>query len=241
MKKIPWLLASGSDLAAGHRAVLDPSEARHASGPLRLNSGDRVRLIDGAGVVALGELCLLPRGAAAVDISAVDHHPRPGPGLNLAVAVLAGSAMDLVIQKAVELGVERLLPICCHRSQLGLKRAASRMDHWTRLSRQSLKQCHRAWAMDLRPPITLTDLIDGAVDVPGVVAHPDGAGVQEISAPYGRLLMVGPEGGFDEAEESALEGAGWPKLCLGPYVLRAETAAITGAALLSAGLHSTDV
>jgi len=241
VKEAPWLLSPASELVAGRRTTLEPSEARHASGPLRLQPGDAVVLVDGAGAVASGEIALLGRSGVEVDISAVDHRPRPAPGLTLAVAVLAGAAMDLVVQKAVELGVETLVPVCSQRAQLSVKRAATRVDHWIRLSRQSLKQCRRAWALELASPTPLTELLTDSATPAGMVAHPRGVGVRYIQPGCARLLLIGPEGGFDDTEELALEAAGWPKVCLGSFVLRAETAAIAGAAVFGAGLHSTDV
>ena len=150
MKQAPWLLASAGELEPGRRVVLDSTEARHAGGSLRLISGDRVVLTDGAGAVASGSLTTQRRGAAEVVVHTVDPLPRPATGLTLAVAVLAGAAMDLVAQKAVELGVERLIPMCCQRSQISVKRAVNRMDHWHRIGRQALKQCRRAWARSRR-------------------------------------------------------------------------------------------
>ena len=157
MKHPPWLLASPGELVAGRIVVLDSMEARHVAGPLRMRLGDRVFVTDGAGAVASGTLSLLGRSAAEVSIDAVEDRTPSAPGLTLAVALLAGSAMDLVIQKAVELGVERLLPVGCQRSQIGLKRAMTRMDHWHRIARQALKQCHRAWAMELAIPRPLAE------------------------------------------------------------------------------------
>ncbi|TFG38694.1 MAG: 16S rRNA (uracil(1498)-N(3))-methyltransferase [Candidatus Aminicenantes bacterium] len=233
MKHPPWLLASPGELVAGRIVVLDSMEARHVAGPLRMRLGDRVFVTDGAGAVASGTLSLQGRSAAEVSIDAVEDRTPSAPGLTLAVALLAGSAMDLVIQKAVELGVERLLPVGCQRSQIGLKRAMTRMDHWHRIARQALKQCHRAWAMELAIPRPLAELIDGAEAEYGVVAHPEGGSIEELPPGRGRLLLIGPEGGFSLEEERAFSSAGWPRVRLGRYVLRAETAAVAGAALFA--------
>lgn len=237
------MLVAAGELETGRRVVLDSSEARHAGGALRLKSGDPVVLADGAGATASGTVFLGGRGTAEVQVQSVIRKPRPNSGVSLAVAVLAGAAMDLVVQKAVELGVERLIPVCCERSQMGSKRAMSRMDHWGRVGRQALKQCHRAWAMELSPPMTLPDLVDDPASAHGVVAHPAGGAIDEL--PPGRVgpLLVGPEGGLTDEEERALEEAGWPRVRLGRYVLRAETAAIVGAAaigLLCEKVHSSD-
>lgn len=233
MKHPPWLLAPEGELEAGRIVVLDSKEARHVKGPLRLKSGDRVIVTDGVGTVASGVLRFRGRCDAEVGVETVDHRPPPAPGQTLAVAILASSAMDLVIQKAVELGVERLFPVCCERSQIGRQRAAARMDHWRRISRQALKQCRRAWAMDLAMPCLLTELIEGDVTNRGVVAHPEGGTVGELPPDRGGLLLIGPEGGFSDEEEREFDSTGWPRVCLGRYLLRAETAAIAGVALLS--------
>lgn len=234
MKHPPWLLASEGELEAGRSVVLDSTEAHHVGGPLRLRVGDRVVMTDGAGAVATGTLSRQGRAAAEVSIDAVEHLSPPAPGLTLAVALLAGPAMDLVIQKAVELGVERVTPVGCQRSQISVKRAMTRMTHWQRIARQALKQCHRAWAMELAEPRSLARLIDGAEARAGVVAHPEGGSVEALPPGRGRLLLIGPEGGFTLDEERALDVAGWPRARLGRYVLRAETAAIAGAALFAA-------
>jgi len=236
VKHPPWLLASAGELEAGRVVVLDSTEARHVGGPLRLRSGDRVIVADGAGTVASGTLNLRGRGAAEVSLDTVEHVASPAPGLTLAMAVLAGSAMDLVIQKAVELGVERLIPVGCQRSQIGPKRVKTRMEHWRRINRQAIKQCRRAWAMELAMPCLLGELIRGDAARHGVVAHAEGGRVNELPPDRGGLLLIGPEGGFTLEEERALDSVGWPRVCLGRYVLRAETAAIAGAALLSTRL-----
>lgn len=246
MKQAPWLLAEAGELSAGETVVLDAAESRHAKGPLRLAPGRVVVLTDGAGRVAEGTLSMLRRGRAEVRIESVLDEPTPIAGLTLAVGVLAGSAMDLVVQKAVELGVERLVPVCCQRSQLGLERAATRLDHWTRIARQALKQCRRAWALEITQPLVLDGFVARVGQGGGVVAHPGGRRVDEIDLPRPPVLLVGPEGGLSGEEEKLLKSHEWSRLRLGPHVLRAETAAIAGAAVLSirlegeTGLHSSD-
>lgn len=246
MKQAPWLLAEIGELTAGATVVLDGAESRHAKGPLRLAPGKDVVLTDGAGRVAEGTLSLLLRGRAEVDIhSVVEELPRTG-GVTLGMGVLAGTAMDLVVQKAVELGVRRLVPVCCQRSQLGLRRATTRLDHWTRLARQALKQCRRSWALEVSAPLSLLDFMDLTGSVGGVVADPDGGCLDDLEGDQGRTLLVGPEGGFSTDESGILKARGWGQLHLGPHVLRAETAAIAGVAVLATRLqnenevHSSD-
>jgi 16S rRNA (uracil1498-N3)-methyltransferase len=237
VKQAPWLLVRPGELAAGRAVKLEPAEARHATGALRLTPGREVLLTDGAGGVGFGVLTLARRGRAEVSVDRVDRVPAPVSGLTLAMAVLAGGAMDLVVQKAVELGVRRFVPVCCDRSQFGRERAVERTDHWTRLAMQALKQCRRAWAMEIEAPISMTDLVATTESNRGIVADADGDRVktfEPISADP--ILLVGPEGGFSPEETSAIEAAEWPRICLGPHVLRAETAAIAGVAVITAGI-----
>jgi len=237
MKQAPWLLTSEGRLEAGSRVVLDAVETRHAGGALRLKTGDRVVLTDGAGSVAPGRLFLERKGAAEVAVESVSHEPRPAAGLGLAVAILAGPAMDVVVQKAVELGVEKLMPVQCARCQVSLKRAATRVDHWLKISQQALKQCHRAWAMELAPPVTLIDLFRIIDAERGVVADVGGGTLDDIPRRRGRVLLIGPEGGFSPEEEDLINNSGWSKIRLGNHVLRAETAAIAGVAVLGVANH----
>jgi 16S rRNA (uracil1498-N3)-methyltransferase len=231
VKTPPRLLVDPHGLREGCRVELDPAEARHALGPLRLRQGDRVVLIDGAGGIADGRLLRARRGRAEIEIVGIDRVAVPDPGPVLAVGVLAGAAMDLVIQKAVELGVERVVPVCCARSQHGPERANTRAGHWRRVGLQALKQCHRPWAMAVDPAVTLAELVDGPWSAIGIVADPEGGPARTIASGR-RCLLVGPEGGFVADERRRLADAGWPGLRLGPHVLRAETAAIAGAAVL---------
>jgi len=248
MKRAPWLLIPTDGTLEVGRLRLDAAEARHATGALRLRNGSAVALTDGQGAVAYGTLVLERRAQAAVVIERVDCRPKPVDGVTLAVAILAGSAMDMVVQKSVELGVERLIPVLTERSQGSLERASSRCDHWRRVGLQALKQCRRAWAMEIARPATLAEVAGGAAASCGAVAHPEGGPVEELPPHRGRLLLIGPEGGFSAGEEQMLDTAGWPRVSLGRHVLRTETAAIAGAALLiariesgSSGLNSPDV
>jgi 16S rRNA (uracil1498-N3)-methyltransferase len=163
-------------------------------------------------------------------VESVETETEPAQGLTLAIAALAGSAMDVVVQKAVEIGVYRLAPVITQRSQFGVRRAIERSDHWRRLALQAIKQCRRAWAMEVLAPVKLPELVASPLGAGGVVAHRDGKDLLELPPDRRRLLLIGPEGGFADDEEQLLVEAGWPCVRLGRYVLRSETAAIVGAA-----------
>ena len=236
MKASPWLLAERGSLAEGRIIELDRNEVRHAAGALRLRPGDRVTLVDGAGRTAEAVLRELAKGRASAEVLAVCEQAQPeGEGVTLALAVLHGRGMDWAVEKSVEVGVRRFVPVVGERTQAGRKAARDRTPHWSRIALQALKQCKRTWAMEVSEPLTPGEIAENfGADRGGVVADRHGVSVSELPVSAGRLLLVGPEGGFAPEELGLFSDLGWPRLRLGPHVLRSETAAIVGAAVLVA-------
>jgi 16S rRNA (uracil1498-N3)-methyltransferase len=144
--------------------------------------------------------------------------------------------MDLVVQKATELGVARILPFEAERSVVRLEpaRAEERAGRWRRIASEAARQCGRADVPEVAAPAALDRAL--AALAPGTrtfVFHP-GGGTLEAPAPAAVAAVVGPEGGLTDAEVRACEEAGATRAALGPRVLRAETAAIVAVALLQA-------
>ncbi len=230
-----WILVDSELLEPGGLVVLPPDEAHHLGKVLRRSAGEGVTLFDGEGRVATGVLRVVERGRVEVELGNVRELPRPDPAAVPAVAlgVLHGPAMDWAVQKAVELGVPRFLPVVCRRSQPGRNAAAGRVEHWRRVARQALKQCHRAWAMEVTPPLSLDELLREVPAGRGVVADREGGTPAAPGLEGPSVLLVGPEGGLSADERRAVLAAGWAGLCLGEHVLRAETAVVAGTVLLS--------
>ena len=234
MKALPWLLAVSGALEAGRTVVLDPTEARHLTGALRRRPGDEIVLADGNGAVAEAKLVAIGRGRVEAVILSVRHEPEPkSEGVTLALAMTDNRAMDWAVQKAVEVGIGRFLPIEAERAQVRGRDLGGRVEHWRRIAMQALKQCRRPWAMAVTEVVPLTALVGGdSEQVGGVVADVEGSTLSELPKTAGNLLVVGPEGGFTAAEKQLFDRRGWPRLRLGPHVLRSETAAVVGAAMM---------
>jgi len=229
----PWVLVDPGVLREGETVRLDPVEARHLATVIRREVGDPVLVADGNGVVAPGVVRSCRRGKVDIELLEVTRAPRPtGPCLTLGLAVLHGQAMDWAVQKAVEMGVESVTPWVAERSQLSGSRARTRVAHWRRVARQALKQCRRAYSMELPEPVSLAEALDEWTPRVGVVAHRQGAAVHELPRACGDILLVGPEGGLSLDEERRLDECGWWRLRLGQLILRSETAAVVGAALM---------
>ncbi len=220
-------------IAAG-RARLTAEASHYLRTVLRLRPGDSLEVFDGAGgawTATLGEGEELALGARR-DV------PPPGARLWLAFALPKGEKGELVVQKATELGVERLLPFAAARSVVKLdpRRGADRARRWRRIAAEAARQCGRADLPEVDAPAPLAAVL--AATPPGfrcLVFHgPGGDRLAEAVDPgaSGHLLVVGPEGGLAPAEVDRCLAAGARVASLGPRVLRAETAAIAAVALL---------
>lgn len=238
MKQPPWLLLpEGGRPEIGGTVTLDAAEARHAAGPLRLRAGDPVVLADGAGMVAGARLREASKIRVEAEVTSLDLAPQPeGPGVTLAVSVVENRAMDWVVQKSVEVGLQTLIPMVGERTQAGPRDVERRLDHWRRIAMQALKQCRRPWAMAISGPLTTARVVEQTPPGCGVVADHGGADASSLPA-AAWVLAVGPEGGFSPAEDRLFLDRGWYRLRLGPHVLRAETAAIVGGAFLVSRLQ----
>lgn len=227
-----WLLVPQGACRSGETVGLDGDESRHAARVLRLRVGDPVVLADGCGTVAKGIMSVVDNRRSEVEVVEVRQDPRPPTGVTLALAVLHSQAMDWAVQKAVEVGVRELVPVRSERTQLSPDAVGARVGHWRRVARQAVKQCHRSWEMVVADPIETSKLVERRGDDRGLAADRNGDLLDELAGNLPSLLLVGPEGGFSQTEERVLTERGWPRVRLGPHVLRAETAAVVGAAML---------
>lgn len=232
MKAAPWLLVVAGDLETGRTVVLDPSEARHLTGALRRRPGDEVILADGSGGLAEARFVAIGRGRVEAEVLSVRHEPKPeSSGVTVALALIDNRAMDWAVQKAVEVGVGRFVPMETERAQIRGRDPVGRVDHWRRIAVQALKQCRRPWAMEVGNVVPLAELVERSEEG-GVVADREGCSIGELPNGVGTLLVVGPEGGFTSDESDLFDRHGWPRLRLGPHILRAETAAVVGGAMM---------
>lgn len=237
MKAPPWLLVAygALDTDSNRTVVLDSSEAHHVTSVLRRRAGDEVVLTDGHGSLAAARLVAVERGRVEAEVLSVHREPRPqqARGVTVAVAVVGNQAMDWVVQKAVEIGAERFVPIDTARTQARGKVGGGRVEHWRRISLQALKQCHRRWAIEISELTPLANFVESSRRA-GVVADREGRAIDELAVEVGASLVVGPEGGFTADESELFSRHGWSKVRFGPYVLRTETAAIVGTAMMVA-------
>ncbi len=225
------------------RAQIAGEDAQHLTRVLRVEEGQMYEVSDNsqrylATVESVRKSLVVFRLMEKIE-------SRPAPlRLHLMAALVKFDPFEWTLEKATELGVESITPVVAERSEKGLDRAAGkRMTRWIRLLRESSQQCRRTVMPLLQQPVDAAK----ALPRPGLVLLLDEAASQPILAalPERRhasdevTLIVGPEGGWVEAERTRLMAAGCKAVSLGPTVLRAETAAIAGLAILSAAWQTT--
>jgi 16S rRNA (uracil1498-N3)-methyltransferase len=243
--------------AGGTLVALPREETAHLLNVLRLREGDEVRVFDGEGrefVCAVADDGRRrPSREAVLEVRAHAEPPRPESPLDLtlAAAMLKGEKFDAVVQKATELGVARVVPVETERVEVRLPTdparpsAVTRLARWRRIAVEAAKQSGRARVPEVRAPIHLTTLLSEVVhDLEGeggelrlMFSEREGGSLAELAReaaarPRRVTALVGPEGGWEDAEIEQTRQAGWRVVTLGGRVLRAETAGIVAAALL---------
>ena len=229
--------------ADGKSVTLSAEETRHARDVLRLLPGDEVFVFDGEGCefrCSVGELN--SRSATLNVIEAVEPAKPESPlCLVLAVALLKSEKFDLVVQKATELGVTRIVPLITQRADVKIREpqdANRKLERWQRIALESAKQCGRARLMTISEPQVFTDALRemGSTGVRLMFAERSGGSLKEALGDEANAksvaALVGPEGGWTNEELAQAREFGWKIVTLGGRILRAETAAITVGALL---------
>ena len=236
---LPAVLDEGATL------VLSEERAHYLKTVLRLRVGAELVVFDGAGDEFEAEVDALSRAESRLRLGSRRVRSAESPlSLHLGLGISRGDRMDLVIQKAVELGVSAISPLIAERTVVRLddERRATRWVHWQRVAQSACEQCHRNRTPQLAEPQPLKRWLDA---VRGTRLLLDPAGPHAIGdvAPTaeGIVLLSGPEGGFSPCERAQAEAAGFMRVRFGPRILRAETAAIaalTAAQLLWGDLRS---
>lgn len=221
------------------RFALSENECHHLLTVLRARNGDTIEAIDGQGHRFVAELVLEGKGRASLERKSPVESPadRTSCPVHLEMAVLKGEAMEWVIEKSVELGIRVFQPILTDHTvvQIDRKGPEAFRERWQKIADESLKQCGRLDRMEVRSPVSIRELLqrepsksrlwcfeaetEFTPDFPWAPTAPD------------LRVLIGPEGGFSAGEIQLLRSEGIQSIRLGPWILRAETAALFAASI----------
>lgn len=231
-------LYTDQPLHKGTEVVLDERAARHAVRVLRRRKGDKVVLFNGNGRDYGATLASVSKERVAARVlTARLVETESHLDLTLAQGIARGNRMDYTLQKAVELGVDTIVPLFCKRTEVRLsgRRLEKRMEHWRGVVISACEQCGRAVLPALRAPMDLTGWLEHPPAGSRLVLRPDGKGGPTALEPtQAATVLIGPEGGLAEEEIESARAAGFQPLRLGPRVLRTETAGPAALAVLQA-------
>jgi 16S rRNA (uracil1498-N3)-methyltransferase len=222
---------AGAPWVVGQRVSLDENEIHHLR-VRRARDRESVEILDGAGLSGTGRL-IRAGSQWLVELRTAEHRARP-PETVLAVAAGDRERFSWMVEKSVELGVTRIIPLETARSAAVATRLKDvHLRRLRRLALESTKQCGAAWAPAVEEPVSLGDFVQQIAG--GILWLADPAGAPAPTALNHRPLtvVIGPEGGFTESERGALEAAGYHPVALGSHTLRFETAALAAAAVAS--------
>ena len=211
--------------------LLAADETRHCRQVLRLAVGDTLSIFDGHGHAAECRIAEFSKRATRLVLLRQTATPALPCQITLAQAVPKKN-MELIVQKATELGVAAIIPVVSERTVVQLEADTKKIDRWREIAIESCKQCGNNWLPALTPPRRAAEFFaaPGAFDLKLIASLQPGAlplkQLLPARAPGSILILIGPEGDFTPAEIAVARTAGCQPLSLGPLVLRAETAAL---------------
>jgi len=210
--------------------ALSAAEAHHATHVLRLKVGDTLNVFDGRGHEAQCTIAEIVKDTVRLKLLSQSTSPALPCRITLAQAIPKKS-MDLIVQKATELGVASIIPLMSDRTLVKIDEDSKKLDRWREIALDACKQCGNNWLPEIQSPQTAHDFLAALpkADLKLIASlQPDAKPLKAILlGPVASLLiLIGPEGDFTPAELSLAKSAGCLPLSLGPLVLRAETAAI---------------
>jgi len=240
----PVFLVDPADLDTDP-VLVTGAEGRHAATVRRIGVGEAVDLVDGAGTRARCVVTAVGRDTVTCAVRERVHEAEPTPRITVVQALPKGDRGELAVELMTEAGVDALVPWQAERCVTRWRgdRAAKSLAKWRSAARAAAKQARRSRVPQVAEPVGRAEVaaLLAAASL-GVVLHEEGAVrlselrlPDAVARPGGHVvLVVGPEGGFGDAELAAFEEAGAVRALLGPTVLRTSTAGVAALAVLQA-------
>ncbi len=218
-------------------------EAHHLIHVLRVEPGQPIKAFDGAGRSASAEIDLIQKHRVEMRVLQQREHPRPSVAITLIQAVPREQKMDIVIQKAVELGVTAIIPVLTRHSLLRLHKdgGESKQARWDKIAINAAKQCGSFWLPEIAPVQPLDEFIKAMPRFDLLLTcslEPDALPLKEVlqsaksQSPKSIAFLVGPEGDLNQEERAAVRRLGARPVSFGELVLRTETAALYALSVL---------
>lgn len=223
-----------SDQVTGSSISITGEDLRHAAIVLRMKTGDELLLCDGHGSEYRAKIQAIDRSEIRTEIVSRAKRELPSPRILLGQGIPKSDKMDLIVQKATELGVGSVVPLVTERTIVKIKDETKRIGRWQKICREAAMQSSRPDIPKIEPVLAFPSYINSIQpDSDTLLLLPWEEGTEPIkNVLRGRsgvkrvIVLIGPEGGFSEKEAAAAKEKGFNAVSLGPNILRTETAAI---------------
>ena len=239
---------------APDRLELDQEEAHHCIDVIRATVGQRIVVFNGRGLEAVAEISGIAKSRVQLKTLQISQTPSLPCAITLAQAIPKGKNMELIVQKATELGVSKIVPLISERTvvQVEPDEAEKKTEKWRQIVIEAGKQCGQSRLPEVTPPATpkqffadfdryeIALIASLQSDARSFKSALSDFREQNGRRPKNALVLVGPEGDFTPAEAALAKSAGCLPISLGPIVLRTETAAIYCLSVLSYELQGEE-
>jgi 16S rRNA (uracil1498-N3)-methyltransferase len=224
-------------------AEIEGDDARHLTQVLRVEAGQRYEISDNRQIY-LAEVELARKQHVVFRVIETLPEPEPRAPITLIASLIKFERLELMLEKATELGVGAIQLVRAERSEKGLEIAApKRMERWRRIMLESSQQSRRARLPELAGPAPLKQVLNLHADY-RLFLDEERTGIPILKSLAGLqpgqhvAVLIGPEGGWPDHERAAAQDAGWLSVSLGPHVLRTETAAIAALSVVNSVMVS---
>jgi 16S rRNA (uracil1498-N3)-methyltransferase len=217
-------------------AEIRGDDARHLTRVLRVETGQHYEISDNQSVY-LAEISEARGDRVVFRIESPIDSPPPPARITLCASIVKFDRFEWIVEKATELGVDRILPVEATRTEKGLYDASrKRSERWNRIAREAAQQSRRARLPEILPAVRFDESL--ATSAPTRIFLDETAAPPLLKVlpdrPTDVALLLGPEGGWTDRERAQALAAGWSPAGLGPQILRAETAAIAAISIVMA-------
>ncbi len=225
-------LYQNTTLKVGTKIDLDEPAAHHLLKVLRFPEGQSIILFNGDGFDYQARVASAKKICTVEVLSCEKNQRESSLDLTLAQGIAKGEKMDFLIQKAIELGVNRIIPVQVERCVVRLSGAKliKRTEHWQKIANHACAQSGRSVIVEIAPSQSLTEALSATTGKGYVLHHRAEKGLLTMEAPSKATILIGPEGGLTSFEIDEAVASGFQPLLLGRRILRTETASLAAIA-----------
>ncbi len=213
------------------RIAIDGDEFHHIVRVMRYRVDDELEVVNGRGRLSSVRIVAVKGRSLQAVVQGFEDFPQPAPRVSVAVSLTKGHAMNWLIEKLSELGVDEIRPLVCERTDVAWN--PTQLRRWEKIAAQSLKVNRKYWLTRILPPASPAELIVAAATMPARVLL-DIEATRNLAPPasWPVLAVVGPPGDFSGAEKELFTASGFMPARVNDGILKTETAALAVAAIL---------